>query len=626
MIVLATLMYRELLLKVLSVYECLVLAIGAEMLSTNTESHPTHIALTPHGGPEEDSVQPASRTFQENFDLANIAVRETPSRASPEPITDLQGQYVGPASGLSFLARVRKRLHHGDHTPSSFTFGDAPMEEYDPTPSIMISTEDSARLLEKFFDFTIPIDRIVHRPTVEEWLEQFQQTMGAMRDTIYAPAQRAILWMIFSMAQEHMIHSVPGRGKDRSIQYFLAADYQLSKERGTVNLASVQARLYQCFWLLSRSRVNHCWGLFGTAARLALALGLHRKQFKSRDRLSDHIDLECRRRTFWSAYCLDVHLSLTLGRPKIFHDEDIDQELPSDADDMNLRANLLTPAAAYGLHRILSLILRDLYSIRFVSTIDQCTLAAHYSTMLQQWRDDLPGSLRMDLGNSTPFIPIFQRQRDVLNYTYWHAVILTNRPLLLKGFNTSEDDGTRIAFEKYKAKIQDGVDKCLQAALSVTNRVCQMFQGGLMFRSFWGTCYYGFTASAVLFVYTIQQASSPAEVYHQYFDAATRCQNNLATFRENSSLVERYILVLEELQQEAIRQIERQSSPSDWSMPTSQMEGIASEYANILGVRIPLSAAGYEDMISAPADIATWMQFESLDVPSFTGLNPITRH
>jgi hypothetical protein len=116
----------------------------------------------------------------------------------------------------------------------------------------------------------------------------------------------------------------------------------------------------------------------------------------------------------------------------------------------------------------------------------------------------------------------------------------------------------------------------------------------------------------VLFVYTIQQASSPAEVYHQYFDAATRCQNNLATFRENSSLVERYILVLEELQQEAIRQIERQSSPSDWSMPTSQMEGIASEYANILGVRIPLSAAGYEDMISAPADIATWMQFESL--------------
>ena len=89
------------------------------------------------------------------------------------------------------------------------------MEEYDPTPSIMISTEDSSRLFEKFFDFTVPIDRIVHRPMVEEWLKQFQQTMGAMRDTDNAPSQRAILWMIFAMAQEHMVHSVPGRGEDR---------------------------------------------------------------------------------------------------------------------------------------------------------------------------------------------------------------------------------------------------------------------------------------------------------------------------------------------------------------------------------------------------------------------------
>lgn len=123
--------------------------------------------------------------------------------------------------------------------------------------------------------------------------------------------------------------------------------------------------------------------------------------------------------------------------------------------------------------------------------------------MLQQWRDDLPGFLQMDLGNSTPLIPIFQRQRDVLNYTYCHAVILTNRPLLLKGFNTSGDTGTRIAFEKYKANIQDGVDKCLQAALSVTNRVCQMFQGGLMFRSFW----VGFLIS------TIHKNISPSLMY-----------------------------------------------------------------------------------------------------------------
>lgn len=87
--------------------------------------------------------------------------------------------------------------------------------------------------------------------------------------------------------------------------------------------------------------MNHCWGLFGTAARLALALGLHRthlstgKSSGAGNSSNDsggpdsQIEIDCGRRTFWSAYCLDTHLSLTLGRPRIFHDEDIDQKFPS---------------------------------------------------------------------------------------------------------------------------------------------------------------------------------------------------------------------------------------------------------------------------------------------------------
>ncbi|KAF7557610.1 hypothetical protein G7Z17_g543 [Cylindrodendrum hubeiense] len=140
----------------------------------------------------------------EGFSLVEPAARENPSRASPEPITDLQGHYVGPASGLSFLARVRKSLHSGDHTSSTFTFGDAPLAEYDPTPSVMVSIEDSFKLVQKFFEFTIPIDRILHRPMIEEWLQEFHKTMGSMRNSEYAPARRAIIWIIFAMAQEHM--------------------------------------------------------------------------------------------------------------------------------------------------------------------------------------------------------------------------------------------------------------------------------------------------------------------------------------------------------------------------------------------------------------------------------------
>jgi hypothetical protein len=114
---------------------------------------------------------------------------------------ELDGHYVGPASGVSFLLRIQERLHH---TVSSFTFGDAPLPEFDPTFCLMLSKEDTFELLQTYFDFTAPVDRFMHQPTLEKWLDEFHETMGAMVDDGAAPARRAILWLIFALAQEHI--------------------------------------------------------------------------------------------------------------------------------------------------------------------------------------------------------------------------------------------------------------------------------------------------------------------------------------------------------------------------------------------------------------------------------------
>jgi hypothetical protein len=163
------------------------------------------VAVRPQRVPEGAETHPQLEALVEvSFNSPSANIRETSSRASPEPITDLQGHYVGPASSVSFLARVRERLPYSDHTSSNFTFGDSPLPELEPTPSVMVSTEDAWRLLQKFFDFTIPIDRLLHRGTIEKELQEFLDTMGSMRDAVTAPTQRAIIWMIFAMAQEHM--------------------------------------------------------------------------------------------------------------------------------------------------------------------------------------------------------------------------------------------------------------------------------------------------------------------------------------------------------------------------------------------------------------------------------------
>jgi hypothetical protein len=118
-------------------------------------------------------------------------------------------------------------------------------------------------------------------------------------------------------------------------RYFRAANQQLSKESGPVRLASIQARLCQCLWLLSQSRINHCWSLFGTVSRLIFALGLHRYRQASSSTMTQ-VEIECRRRTFWSAYSLDNYLSTALGRPRTFNDKDIDQQFPSCVDDQDI--------------------------------------------------------------------------------------------------------------------------------------------------------------------------------------------------------------------------------------------------------------------------------------------------
>lgn len=67
----------------------------------------------------------------------------------------------------------------------------------------------------------------------------------------------------------------------------------------------------------------------------------------------------------------------------------------------------------------------------------------------------------------------------------------------------------------------------------------------------------------MLYVYTIQQRTAPAETWQTYFNAASRCQTQLASLAVNeSTLAARYCLVLEELRTEALRQTERIHHPS----------------------------------------------------------------
>ncbi|KJR82997.1 transcriptional activator protein acu-15 [Sporothrix schenckii 1099-18] len=597
------------------------------------------------------------------------------SRVSPEPLqTDLQGHYVGPASGVSFLLRVQKKLRDNVsfQQPSSsiFTFGDAPLQPTtqgqddlyvvggSDTSLLFLTQPEANALLARYFDFAVPTHRFLHRPTVEFWLSTFYATRGRMttnttrkgnnnngndgnggngRDTREdGRAQAAVLFMVFAQARDYLPASDVSADMDSSAHFYRAAERQLAREKGAIRLASVQARLCQCFYLLSQSRINQCWSLFGTTAHLALAIGLNRNRRADPAGGLSQIDVECRRRTFWCAYSLDNYLSAALGRPRTFHDEDIDQELPSIAEDrdilhgeiiwrptpsaglslgnhslgqgvdqgvgiglgMNVAEGgsdgsggggsggrgalrgmsvMLAPVAHVRLSKIVSLILRDLYAIRPISSTTRAILTAKHTDALRAWRQhdlSLARFLDADRVSASLLIPIFQRQRHVLNLAYWHALLLTHRPILLSNFaylrqggsgssvgtgvgnggggNNSAPDNFGSSQENardpdVRAQAQASIQQCVGAAMHIIEIVDDLFQDGQLFRAYWFTMYFAFSAVVVVYVYVIQHQSAPQETYAAYLAAAVVCQGQIDRLAESGSLAQRYSLVLEEL-------------------------------------------------------------------------------
>ena len=121
----------------------------------------------------------------------------------------LHGEYIGPASGVSFLQRVQKRFGQStsfSHPDSIFTFGDAPFSSVDADLSfcMMIPRDVAQKLVDRYFDFAMPTYRFLHRPTIQAWFAEFYDTFGAMNDAQRAPAKIALVLMVLAHGRVYM--------------------------------------------------------------------------------------------------------------------------------------------------------------------------------------------------------------------------------------------------------------------------------------------------------------------------------------------------------------------------------------------------------------------------------------
>jgi hypothetical protein len=136
------------------------------------------------------------------------------------------------------------------------------------------------------------------------------------------------------------------------------------------------------------------------------------------------------------------------------------------------------------LAKIISQILRDLYSIRPPSLTARVALTAKFSQDLLDWRKELSRFLDADSFYINLLIPLFQRQRNVLNLAYSHALILVYRPFLLSNFASLNSRG-RSRGAPGTADMEKNVLECLNAAMQIAAIVNELHEEQQIFRAFW---------------------------------------------------------------------------------------------------------------------------------------------
>lgn len=137
-------------------------------------------------------------------------------RNSPEPVaTDFEGNYLGPASGISFINRVWRRLHQDEtsalpeelpnessKSASVFMFGDKPYTNYHDTGFTLPPFDKALELVGIYFDFSMVTYRFLHRGSVEEWLRQIYESniSSSNPPSGNMVSRTAVILMIFAVA------------------------------------------------------------------------------------------------------------------------------------------------------------------------------------------------------------------------------------------------------------------------------------------------------------------------------------------------------------------------------------------------------------------------------------------
>ena len=172
-------------------------------------------------------------------------------------------------------------------------------------------------------------------------------------------------------------------------------------------LADVQALAMLCLHVRNSPKPTACWMIVSLVLDLAIELGLHRSAKRwAPSAKRTPLEIEIRKRVFWSILVMHVDIAGNLGRPMALRPDDWDVEMPEAIDDEHLSENgidsnnLGTCNFMIGIQSFsMTTIRMDLYNIIYAvkrSPHTYIETVLRLERRLQDWQDQWPPELKED--------------------------------------------------------------------------------------------------------------------------------------------------------------------------------------------------------------------------------------
>ncbi|KAJ5193103.1 hypothetical protein N7449_009245 [Penicillium cf. viridicatum] len=193
------------------------------------------------------------------------------------------------------------------------------------------------RLVNFYFAHSHTLYPILDRSEVMDTLEKVHQNPQNL--ATQTPLHAFRIWMVLAIGST-AYSSVTLTEESESMLFYNKALQYSEQALGGDEMSTLEAIMLQVSYSFFNQLGPNTWFLVGTAARLALGMGLHAASSYRKFPLNVQ---QRRKRIFFSIYMMDRVVSITLGRPFALHDDDIDVTPFENADEEFIHADSISP-------------------------------------------------------------------------------------------------------------------------------------------------------------------------------------------------------------------------------------------------------------------------------------------